>query len=188
MPEVEAYADHLDDPARDAWQRPSEVIALLDCRPGDTVVDVGVGTGYFVPYLSQAVGPNGTVVGLDISEQAVELVRTRAEEQGLTNVELRIVPPDDPSLGSRSADRILIVNTWHHISDRTAYAERLRASLRRRGVLLIVDFTMESPTGPPVDKRLTNDTVRRELEKAGFAVEVLEEDLPHQYVVAARPR
>lgn len=188
LPEVESYAHRLDDPARDAWQKPEEVVALLDCRPGDTVVDLGVGTGYFVPYLSAAVGEQGTVVGLDISEQTVELVRSRAETEGLGNVQVRTVRPDDPALAGGSTDRILVVNTWHHISERTDYARRLLDSLRGRGVLLIVDFTMESPIGPPLDKRLTIGTVRRELELAGFAVEVLREDLPHQYAVAGRPR
>jgi predicted methyltransferase len=188
LPAVESYAHRLDDPARDTWQRPRDVIALLGCRPGDTVVDLGVGTGYFVPYLSEAVGADGKVVGLDVSEPTVDFVRTRAEEEGLTNVEVRTVPPDDPALASRSVDRILVVNTWHHISERVDYAKRLLVSLRRRGVLLIVDFTMESPVGPPVEHRLPIDAVSRELEEAGFAVEVLDEDLPNQYVVAGRPR
>ncbi len=55
-------------------------------------------------------------------------------------------------------------------------------------MLLIVDFTMDAPMGPPVEKRLTVDTVVRELEAAGFATEVLEESLPYQYVVAGRAR
>jgi hypothetical protein len=54
--------------------------------------------------------------------------------------------------------------------------------------LLIVDFTMDSPVGPPPQKRLTHDTVVRELEAAGFVAEVVEESLPYQYAVAGRVR
>lgn len=48
---------------------------------------------------------------------------------------------------------------------------------------MIVDFTMESPHGPPAEMRLTNDTVRAELEAAGFSTSLLDESLPYQYVV-----
>jgi predicted methyltransferase len=80
----------------------------------------------------------------------------------------------------------LIVNTWHHVSGRVGYAEKLLAALRPGGLLLIVDLTMDSPLGPPPEKRLTHDTVMHELEAAGFAAKLVEESLPYQYVVAGR--
>ncbi len=186
LPAMHVYAHRLDDPTRGQWQRPDEVIDLLDCRPGMTVADVGAGTGYFLGHLSRAVGRTGRVLALDLEQPTIDLLYRRIEEKGLRNVKPLIVPPDDPSLSPRSIDRALLVNTWHHISDRVAYAEKLRQALRRNGLLLIVDFTMESPIGPPVAKRLTRDTVVQELRDAGFVALVLEESLPHQYVVAGR--
>lgn len=183
LPEVETYGHRLDDPSRDAWQRPTEVVALLECQPGATVVDLGVGTGYFLPHLSRAVGSGGAVLGLDISEPTIDRVRERAEEEGLTNVEVRVVAPDDPALERRSVDCVVVINTWHHIAGRVAYAKRLREALRAGGQLLIVDFTMESPKGPPTDKRLTPATVAAELEEAGFQARLVEESLPYQYVI-----
>jgi len=188
MPGVEAYAHRLDEPSRDAWQKPGEVVALLDCRPGDTVVDLGSGTGYFLQFLSRAVGPEGRVLALDITPRTVAWTEDRAEKEGLPNIEARRIPPDDPGLEQRSADRILVVDTWHHIEGRVDYAEKLVPALRRRGVMLVVDFAMDSPVGPPPAKRLTVDTVVKELEAAGFETEVLEESLPYQYVIAARAR
>ena len=188
LPSVEHYAHRLDDPARDAWQRPSEVVGLLDAEPGETLVDLGFGTGYFLPYLSAAAGDHGQVVALDISERIIVDVRQRAEAANLANVVARVIPPNDPAIPRRSADAILIVNTWHHIEGRVAYAKKLRPSLRGDGRVVIVDFTMESPIGPPVEKRLTIDTVVAELQAAGFTTEILEEDLPHQYAVAGRAR
>jgi predicted methyltransferase len=188
LPEVETYAHRLDDPSRDAWQKPEVVVALLDCRLGATVVDLGAGTGYFLSLLSRAVGEQGRVLGLDIAPETVEWLQSRAEKEGLHNVETRTVAADDPGLERQSADRVLVVNTWHHIDRRTAYAEKLLPALRKGGRLLIVDFTMDAPMGPPADKRLTVDTVVSELQAAGFKTEVLEEALPYQYVVAGRPR
>ena len=188
LPEVEVYAHRLDEPSRDAWQKPGEVVALLDCRPGDTVVDLGSGTGYFLGFLSRAVGTEGRVLALDITPRTVEWTEDRAQKEGLSNIEARRILPDDPGLAPRSADRILVVDTWHHIEGRVAYATKLAPALRRRGVLMVVDFTMDSPIGPPAAKRLTVDTVVEELEAAGLKTEVLEESLPYQYVVAARAR
>jgi predicted methyltransferase len=186
FPDPQTYADRLDEPGRDDWQMPEEVVEHLDCRPGMTVVDLGAGTGYFVGYLSEAVGRQGSVLALDTDRSMVDRMNARIERDGLRNVKPGMISAEDPALSPRSVDRILIVNTWHHISDRVAYAEKLRATLRPGGLLLVVDFTIESPHGPPPQMRLTDDTVRRELEAAGFATELLEEPLPYQYMVAGR--
>ncbi len=188
LPGVERYAHRLDDPSRDAWQKPDQVIDLLACEAGMTVADLGAGTGYFIGRLSDAVGPEGLVIALDISESTVDWLNARIEREELSNVQPQLVAPDDPGLGRRSTDRVLVVNTWHHIENRVEYAKKILPALRRRGVLLIVDFTMESPHGPPAKHRLTNDTVLEELEAAGFEAEVLAESLPFQYAVAGRAR
>jgi predicted methyltransferase len=70
-PDVQTYSDQLDEPERDEWQRPKVVIELLECRAGMTVVDLGAGTGYFLRYLSEAVGREGRVLALDISPSSI---------------------------------------------------------------------------------------------------------------------
>jgi predicted methyltransferase len=185
-PELQAYADQLDEPERDEWQRPKEVMELLECRAGMTVVDLGAGTGYFLPYLSEAVGHEGRVLALDISRSSIDWMSSRIEREGLQNVQPVMVAPDDPALSPRSVDRILVANTWHHIPNRVDYAQKLLPALRPGGLLLIVDFTIDSPEGPPPKMRLTYDTVMRELEIAGFAVEVVQESLPYHYAIAGR--
>lgn len=184
FPHPQSYADQLDDPEREAWQKPEEVVELLACQPGMVAIDVGAGTGYFIEYLSKAVGKEGRVLALDTEASMIEAMNRRIERDALANVRAKQVLPGDPGLSPHSADRILIVNTWHHIRDRVAYARRLLSALRPGGRLLIVDFTMESPHGPPQEMRLTDDTVLGELGAAGFVVERLEEPLPYQYIVA----
>jgi predicted methyltransferase len=186
FPDPQTYAHRLDDPARDEWQRPNEVVELLQCGEGMTIVDLGAGTGYFIAYLSEAVGREGRVLALDTEQSMIDAMAARIERDELENVWPRIVAPNDPALIRRSVDRVLVVNTWHHISERVAYGEKLLPGLRPGGLLLIVDFTMDSPVGPPPQKRLTHDTVVRELEAAGFVAEVVEESLPYQYAVAGR--
>jgi predicted methyltransferase len=186
FPDPQTYADRLDDPERDDWQKPREVVEHLECRPGMTVVDLGAGTGYFIGYLSEAVGPQGRVLALDIERSMVDAIYARIKRDQLRNVKPGMVTADDPAITRRSVDRILVVNTWHHVSNRVQYSEKLLAALRPGGVVLIVDFTLESPHGPPPQMRLTHDTVRLELEAAGFETELLDESLPYQYLVVGR--
>lgn len=184
--DVERFAAIFDDPERDEWQRPREVVELLDVSAGATVADVGAGTGYFAPHLSAAVGPDGRLIALDVEPNMVSHMRERFEEAGLDNAEARAAAPDDPGLEPESVDRILIVDTWHHIQDRAQYAARLREALRPGGSVLVVDFTADSPQGPPAAMRLTAEQVAAELREGGLEVDVLEETLPYQYAVRGR--
>jgi len=97
-------------------------------------------------------------------------------------------PPDDVGVPASSADRILVVDVWHHIADREHYAARLAHALEPGGVVFIVDFTADSKRGPPPKHRIAPDRVIAELAAGGLAAEVVSESLPDQYVVAGRRR
>src|SRR5439155_11893940 len=84
--DVEHWVGVFDDPARDAWQKPRELVAALGVRPGMTVADLGAGTGYFSRYLSSAVGPRGTVFAVDVEPNLVVHLRDRAEKEKTDNV------------------------------------------------------------------------------------------------------
>lgn len=183
---AEEWAAVFDDPARDAWQRPAVVVEKLGLGQGMSVADIGAGTGYFLPYLSRAVGAQGLVLGLDIEADMVRYMRERASREHLGNVRAQIVLPDDPELLPQSIDRILIVDTWHHIPERPAYAAKLRQALKPNGVVMIVDFTLESDKGPPKHHRIQSDQVVRELGEGGLRAEPIEESLPDQYIVAGK--
>ena len=176
----------FDDPARDAWQKPAEVIALMEIEPGMTVVDIGAGTGYFLPHLASAVGAEGHVEGLDVEPDMVEFMQDRAAKGGFAQVAARHIPYDDPELADGSVDRILIVNTWHHIDDRAAYAAKLRKALKPDGRLVVVDYAKDSPSGPPPEHRLAPEQITSELAKGGFDTGLAEETLERQFVVVGR--
>jgi cyclopropane fatty-acyl-phospholipid synthase-like methyltransferase len=71
-----------------------------------TVVDLGAGTGYFLRYLSEAIGHEGRVLALDLSRSSIDWMSSRIEREGLQNVRPVMVAPDDPALSPRSVDRI----------------------------------------------------------------------------------
>jgi SAM-dependent methyltransferase len=176
----------FDGPERAAWQQPDHVIALMAITPGMTVVDIGAGTGFFEPPLAAAVGAAGKVLALDVEPNMVEHLTRRAREAGLAQVEAKLVAPEDPGLAASSVDRILVVNTWHHIDDRGTYAAKLRAALRPGGAIYIVDFDKTSAKGPPPMHKLEPREVIAELEAGGLDAEQVEEELTEQYVVVAR--
>ncbi|NJL28840.1 MAG: methyltransferase domain-containing protein [Thermoanaerobaculia bacterium] len=181
--DAERWAGVFDAPERDAWQKPAHVVELMKVAPGMTVVDLGTGTGYFLPYLARAVGEQGKVLGLDVEPAMIEHVKMRAEKAGLANVEARTCAPDDPGLADASVDRVLIVDTWHHIDSRPIYTQKLLRALKPGGEVVVVDFTRDSPQGPPPAMRLSAEEVIREMAAGGLKAKVVEAQLPNQYVV-----
>jgi len=183
--DAEGYARKHEGPERDRRQKPEEVIAAMKIAAGMTVVDLGTGSGYFLPHLSRAVGAAGKVLALDIEPVMIRYVVGRIERERLSNVEPRLVMVDEPLLLGSSADRILIVNTYHHIPKRTAYAAKLAKALKPGGALWIVDYKLSSKNGPPVEHRIAPAKIVEELKAAGLAARVDAKLLDEQYLVQA---
>lgn len=181
-----SWSKVFDDPARDAWQKPDEVVALLEITPGATVVDLGAGTGYFESHLSGAVGGAGTVIALDPEPNMVDFMTWRAKKDGLRNVTPRVCPLDGTGLADASVDRVLVVDTWHHLGDRAAYAKHLAAVVKPGGLVAVVDFTLDAAKGPPPSHRVPPEKVIEALVAAGFTASAVAETLPDQYVVVGR--
>ncbi|MCK6547156.1 class I SAM-dependent methyltransferase [Myxococcota bacterium] len=183
--DADQWSKVFDSADRDAWQKPTEVVAAMKIGAGMIIADIGAGTGYFLPHLSKAAGDGGQVLGLDIEPDMVAFMTARAEREKLTNVKARQIGTDGPGLDAASVDRILIVDTWHHIDARPAYAAKLKDALKPGGAIYVVDFTLEANQGPPKQHRLSAEAVAKELEAGGLKTKILEETLPDQYIVEA---
>src|SRR5206468_3894275 len=147
--DVEQWVAVFDDPARDAYQKPREVVRALRIRPGMRVADVGAGTGYFSRYLSAAVGAAGTVLAVDTEPELVRYLRERAEKEKTDNVVPILASPDNPRLPRGAVDLVLLVDTFHHIDHRVAYFGSLRRTLAPGGRVAVVDWQKrETPVGP----------------------------------------
>ncbi len=186
--DADAASTMLDDPARDDWQRPADVIRALELTPGMTVADVGAGTGYFAVRLARAV-PEGEVVATDVEPDMVRFLTERARREGLPNLRALRSGPSASGLAARSVDRILVVHVWHHLEGRADYARDLAAALRPGGRLLVVDFSPGGGRrGPPEAMRIAATAIVAELEAAGLMARILPVVLPDQYIVEARAR
>ena len=175
------WAKVFDDPARDTWQAPDKVLAALELTPAMTVADIGAGTGYFSVRLARAV-PQGQVIATDIEPDMVRYLTERAQKEHLANLRAQVTPPADPQLAARSLDRILVVDVWHHVEDRAAYARALAAALKPGGRIAIVDFTHDATHGPPVEHRLPPETILADLRAAGLDAALSPVTLPDQFI------
>jgi SAM-dependent methyltransferase len=185
---AERWARIFDDPERDEWQKPSEVAEALQMRPGMIVADLGAGTGYFLSYLSKAVGSSGIVLAIDTEPDMLEHLGGRVREAGSSNVVPVLALPADPFLPQGRVDRVLIVDTYHHIDDRLNYFRRMRDALAPDGQVAIVDFFKKPlPVGPPVEHKLARDFVLDEMRAAGWRLAREPEILPYQYFLIFEP-
>jgi len=176
--DVDRYAKSFDDPARDAWQMPDRVIAALGLKAGDSVADIGAGTGYFTVRLAKSPG-SPKVIASDIEPNMVQYLQRRATQEGLKYVVAVRASADSPNL-PEPVNAVLIVDTFHHIGNRVAYFTALKKSLKPGARLAIVDFKKGSPDGPPEEFRFTPDQITGELTKAGYRLQAQHDFLPRQ--------
>jgi predicted methyltransferase len=187
--DVERWEKVFDDPARAAWQQPVSIVAALVLAPGMAVADVGAGTGYLERLLSEAVGPRGVVYAVEVEPNLVTHLRARAEREGTANVVPVLGSTTDPRLPAGRVDRILLVDTYHHVNDRVDYFRRLRGALAPGGRVVIVDWEKREDTvGPELTHRLAREQVTHEMERAGYRPLETAIRLPHQYVLVFTPR
>lgn len=187
--DVQHWVEVFDDPNRAAWQKPELMAGILGLKPGDTVADVGAGTGYFNKFFATAVGEKGRVYAADIEPGLVAYMQERAAREATPAVIPVLVAPDNPLLPPSAVDVVFICNTWHHINDRLEYLRKLQRALKPAGRVVIVDFQKrELPVGPPVEHKLSRDEVVAELAEAGWALKAESDKLPYQYALTFIPR
>lgn len=180
----------FDDPDRVEWQKPTALVEALVIRPGMRVADVGAGTGFFLRYLSGAVGPSGRVLAVEVEQKLVKHMKKRAKDEKLGNVEAVLTPLDRLALPDRSIDLLLLVDAYHHIDGRIDYFREASRTLAPNGRIAVIDWKLgDLPRGPHDDShKITAEAVERELTAAGYRLVAAPDMLPYQYVlVFARP-
>ena len=184
-----AYIAMLEDPARDAYQKPAEVVAALALKPGEAVADIGAGSGYFALRMAKEVGPTGRVYAVDVSPDMIVHLNRRLRDAGVTSVQTILSAPDDPLLSDASVDRFFICDTWHHIDDQAKYLGLMKRMLRPGGQVVMIDFQKRDlPVGPPLHMKIAREDLLKQMEAAGFRLAREHTFLPYQYflVFAAR--
>jgi cyclopropane fatty-acyl-phospholipid synthase-like methyltransferase len=176
-----AYIAALEDPKRDAYQKPHEVMAALGVKEGEVIADIGAGSGYFTVRLAHHVGATGRIYAVDISPDMIRHLHTRVRDMGLVNVSPILAPADDPLL-PQQVDRFMIVDVWHHVENQAGYLARIRERLKPGGQVIMIDFhKRDLPVGPPPAMKIAREDLIRQMEAHGFRVAREHTFLPYQY-------
>ena len=153
---------------RDRWQRPADVLQLLDLRPGNVVVDLGSGAGYFALKLSPIVGKEGQVLAVDIRKLSLSFLWIRALLSQKGNIRVILGDEDNPRLPSGAVDAVLIANTFHELRDPRVMLDHMARSLRAGGRLVIVDRSPRQSVSHTHE--VERSLVEAELQQAGFEI------------------
>jgi ubiquinone/menaquinone biosynthesis C-methylase UbiE len=159
----------LDSPGRVAAIKVPELIAALKILPGQTVADVGAGSGVLTGPLAEATGPNGIVYASDIEAGLLAHIDQRMQADGHGHVRTVLGTFDDPALPA-PVDLALLNDVLHHVRDRTTFLTNLAGSIKPGGRLALIDYTAEgSPHRGQPDLIVTEAQADTWLREAGLA-------------------
>jgi len=177
-----AYIAMLESPERTAEQKPDEVIAALALKQGETVADIGAGSGFFAFRFAPHVGNGGRVYAVDINPDMILYMNRQIRDKKLTNVVTVLSAPDDPLLADGSINRFFICNTWHHVPGRPEYIKLMKRMLKPGGQIIVLDYKKEQlPVGPPPEMKMAREEVLSEMTSSGFKLAQEHSFLPYQY-------
>jgi predicted methyltransferase len=192
--DVASWVQRFEGESREIAAAREPIAGVLEIKPGETVADIGAGTGLFEEPFVRAVGAKGTVCAVDISPAFLEHLRQRAAEAGWSQVKVVACDDRDTRLPPASVDAAFICDTYHHFEHPAETMASLRRAMKPDGRLVVVDFEREP--GKSRDwvldhVRCGKEQVKAEIEQAGFRFtrELAVPGLTENYVIEfATPR
>lgn len=155
----------FEDPKREERLQVNRVMDLLGIKEGSQVADIGAGSGWFSVRAAKRVGSGGIVYAVDINREYLKYIDNRTKKEGLPNIRTILGKEDDPLLPEKSLDAVLLLKTYHEISEPVRLLRRTRAAMRAGALLGIIDRN-----GKGDDHGIDRDTVIREVLQAGFVL------------------
>lgn len=169
--------------SREREEECSKLLEALQIEPAQTVCDLGCGNGFYTLRLAKLVGPQGFVWAVDIQPEMLELLEERAKTRGVTNLKPTLGGPISPNLPKGEIDLLLLVDVYHEFSHPEQMLAEIRASLKPKGRVALVEYRMEDKAVPI--KRLhkmSQRQVMKEYTANGFKLVDQYDELPWQHV------
>jgi ubiquinone/menaquinone biosynthesis C-methylase UbiE len=174
-------------PEREAEEAPGEALDAIGIAKGATVADIGAGVGYFTWRLATRTGPTGKVYAVDIQPGMLEQLRRNMADRKLANYEAVLGAADDPHLPAGRIDMALLVDVYHEFSQPRKMLEKIRASLKPDGRMVLLEYRKEDPKIPILEAhKMSVAEVKAEIEPEGFRLEKTLENLPRQHILIFR--
>jgi ubiquinone/menaquinone biosynthesis C-methylase UbiE len=153
------------------------------------VVDLGAGSGYYTFALAQAVGPRGTVLAVEIQEEMLAALRSRAAQANATNVGLIRGRADDPRLPAGRVDLVLMVDVYHELEFPYEVMTKVAQSLKASGRVALIEYRAEDPDLPIRSvHKMTEAQMRLEMAAVGLVHVRTVDTLPWQHLVLFSPK
>jgi ubiquinone/menaquinone biosynthesis C-methylase UbiE len=190
-PDVRQWVGVFERDGREVWDRRLDILRNLRLTPGQSVADIGAGTGFFSALMAAEVGPDGRVFAVDIAPNFVEASVRRAAEQGLNNVVGVVNSQRDVGLKDASVDLVFISDTYHHFEYPLTTLAGIHDALRPGGEMVVIDFKREpgfSSSWVLGHVRAGEAQVRSEIESAGFELVERLDFMQTQYFLRFRRR
>jgi ubiquinone/menaquinone biosynthesis C-methylase UbiE len=169
---------------RETEEQPQLVIDALEIKPGQTIADLGAGSGYYSFRIAPLVGPAGKVLAIDIEPAMLDAIAQRARREHIGNVATVRSSAQDPNLPPGSVDLLFMVDVYHELEYPYEMLTKVRTALKPRGRVALIEYRAEDPDVliKPLHK-MTERQVRREMQAAGFKHVKTVRTLPLQHVI-----
>lgn len=171
------------DPKRDEVQLPDEVVKIMGLKAGQSVADVGAGSGYFSWHFSKAVGPTGSVLAIDVDPQAIAFIerRLKKEPPPFPNVHLVTSAIDDIKVKPDSLDWAFLCEAHFFVEgdpSSMACLRTIRHALKPGGKVAVIEVKDDPLRGQVSFERLLASFI-----KAGFALDSKHDLYDREYFV-----
>ncbi|MGU3362236.1 class I SAM-dependent methyltransferase [Methylobacterium sp. M6A4_1b] len=124
---------------RDSVDEVGQVVRLMGIAAGQSVADIGAGSGYYTMRLAERVGPQGHVYAEDVTPRYLQGLEARIAKSALTNVTVVRGEPHDPRLPVASLDAAVLVHMYHEIAQPFGLLHNLAPMMKPGGRVGIVD-------------------------------------------------
>ena len=157
-------ADWLERPEREKEERTDKMVAALGLKPGMVVADIGCGSGYLTERIVPRIGARGTVLGVDIQQEMLDLLVKKMKAKGIENVKPILGAEADPKLEPASCDMMVMVDVYHEFEFPYEMMRKMVAALKTGGQIVFVEFRGEDPNVPiKLVHKMTEAQVKKEM-------------------------
>lgn len=139
-PDVREFIGRFEVESREVFASRHEIVSACEIKPGETVADIGAGTGLFTHLFSEAVGKDGRVIAVDISKTFLDHIQSTSREAGERNVDTLLATVDSTQLPAESIDVAFICDTYHHFEFPLKTMASIQRALKPGGRVILVDF------------------------------------------------
>ncbi|MER2526747.1 MAG: class I SAM-dependent methyltransferase, partial [Candidatus Competibacter denitrificans] len=185
----------FNNPRRESWEHTTELVSLLDLKPGAIVADVGSGPGYYSFRFAKLVGPTGRVIAIDTVAEHLKYVEQVKTNLGVTNIETLQTDGKTLGLKGRKVNAVFLCSLYHNIyamstaPERDSFVNAIREALTDDGLLYLADNGLVQPGilpyhGPYIAKEL----LIAQLLNYGFDLVRQHQHIPQRYLLVFKKR